>query len=155
MQQTPINYTKTSLIREGLMEYYLSQTGLSDSDSKEGKGNSDNGASSKNLGSNSAPRGHGGRPMGISKSFKMRVPTRRQTKQISHQSSIKGRNQPTPEKGHGVPTPSPFTSTTINPNIPSPTFLGHIITLEKSIGDALLLGTSLVGTAKAAISTNY
>ena len=75
----------------------------------------------------------------------MRVPKRRNKNQISNQPSVKGRNQPTPEEGHGV-TPFPFMSTTTTPNTPSPTILDQDITPKKGIGDALLLGTSPVGT---------
>ena len=87
MQQTFIDYTKPSLIKEGIMEYYLSQTELFDSYSGEGKGNSDNGASVKNTGSNFADL------EAYPNAFETKVTVRRKKELISRQPSVKGRNQ--------------------------------------------------------------
>ena len=67
VQQTLIDFTKPTLIKEGILEYNFSNPEPSNSEPEERKDNPHKGARNKNAGSNSAPLGRGGRPKGISK----------------------------------------------------------------------------------------
>ena len=101
VQHTLIDFTKPTLIKEGILEYNFSHPQPSDTEHEheETKDNSDKGVSNKNPGSNFAPCSRGGRPRAYPNTSETKALVRRKKDQISHLHSVKEGILTTPEEG--------------------------------------------------------